>query len=211
MKEMMDRLVHRSTEGLLYVAKETNGKIIHEFDHLTCFVAGMLILALFELPSGEVPESYFAVAEGITTTCRSMYDTYSGLPPEIIDFSSGSKKIKSTDAFSLLRPEAVEAMYYMWYYTGDHIYRQWANDVLVGLNKSARTLHGFSSLKDVDAETVQMTDTCESFFFAETLKYLYLIQSDPELLPLDEFVFNTEAHPLRIWQPGEAPQMNTML
>lgn len=40
----------------------------------------------------------------------------------------------------------------------------------------------------------------ESFWPAETLKYLYLLldESKPELLPLDQFVFNTEAHPLPI-------------
>jgi len=32
---------------------------------------------------------------------------------------------------------------------------------------------------------------------AETLKYFYLIFSEPELVSLDDFVFNTEAHPLR--------------
>lgn len=37
----------------------------------------------------------------------------------------------------------------------------------------------------------------QSFWFAETLKYLYLTFSDPSLLDLDEFVLNTEAHPLR--------------
>jgi len=38
----------------------------------------------------------------------------------------------------------------------------------------------------------------ESFFLAETLKYLYLIFSDDDVLPLDEWVLNTEAHPLKI-------------
>lgn len=40
----------------------------------------------------------------------------------------------------------------------------------------------------------------ESFWLAETLKYLYLTldDSEPQLLPLDEYVFNTEAHPLPI-------------
>lgn len=38
----------------------------------------------------------------------------------------------------------------------------------------------------------------ESFFLAETLKYLYLLFSDDSLLPLDEWVFNTEAHPFKV-------------
>lgn len=38
----------------------------------------------------------------------------------------------------------------------------------------------------------------QSFFLAETLKYLYLLFSPPTVIPLDEWVFNTEAHPLKI-------------
>jgi len=58
----------------------------------------------------------------------------------------------------------------------------------------------------IDSSVQRPRDTCESFFFAETLKYLFLVlQPDPNLVPLDQFVFNTEAHPLRIWQPGEEP------
>jgi hypothetical protein len=35
-------------------------------------------------------------------------------------------------------------------------------------------------------------------FYAETLKYLYLLFSDTNVISLDEYVFNTEAHPLKI-------------
>lgn len=38
----------------------------------------------------------------------------------------------------------------------------------------------------------------QSFFLSETLKYLYLLFSPPSVISLDEWVFNTEAHPLRI-------------
>ena len=40
-------------------------------------------------------------------------------------------------------------------------------------------------------------DKMESFWLAETLKYFYLIFSEPNLVSLDDYVFNTEAHPLR--------------
>ncbi|OAY69671.1 Mannosyl-oligosaccharide 1,2-alpha-mannosidase MNS3 [Ananas comosus] len=35
----------------------------------------------------------------------------------------------------------------------------------------------------------------ETFFLGETLKYLYLLFGENNILPLDKFVFNTEAHP----------------
>jgi mannosyl-oligosaccharide alpha-1,2-mannosidase len=43
----------------------------------------------------------------------------------------------------------------------------------------------------------------QSFWTAETLKYLYLIFSEPDLISLDDYVFNTEAHPFRIPKAGD--------
>lgn len=43
----------------------------------------------------------------------------------------------------------------------------------------------------------------QSFWMAETLKYFYLIFSEPDLISLDDYVFNTEAHPLRLPKPGK--------
>ena len=45
-----------------------------------------------------------------------------------------------------------------------------------------------------------------SFFLSETLKYLYLLFSNPNVVPLDTFVFNTEAHPIRIPRDTLAPK-----
>ena len=39
-----------------------------------------------------------------------------------------------------------------------------------------------------------------SFFLAETLKYLYLLQSPDHDISLEKYVFNTEAHPTKIFQ-----------
>lgn len=45
-----------------------------------------------------------------------------------------------------------------------------------------------------------LSNKMESFFLAETLKYFYLLfEDDPNVLPLDQWVFNTEAHPLPVW------------
>jgi len=42
-----------------------------------------------------------------------------------------------------------------------------------------------------------------SFFLAETLKYSYLLCLDRDPVPLDRFVFNTEAHPLPMFTWSE--------
>lgn len=41
-------------------------------------------------------------------------------------------------------------------------------------------------------------DVQQSFFLAETLKYLLLLFSDDSVIPLDSWVFNTEAHPMPV-------------
>lgn len=41
----------------------------------------------------------------------------------------------------------------------------------------------------------------QSFWLAETLKYFYLIFSESDLVSLDDYVFNTEAHPFLIPKP----------
>jgi len=37
----------------------------------------------------------------------------------------------------------------------------------------------------------------QSFWLSETLKYFYLIFAPQTVISLDDFVFNTEAHPFR--------------
>ncbi|CAK5085580.1 unnamed protein product [Meloidogyne enterolobii] len=45
---------------------------------------------------------------------------------------------------------------------------------------------------------VDQDDVQQSFFLAETLKYLFLTFSDSNKISLDKWVFNTEAHPFPI-------------
>lgn len=56
---------------------------------------------------------------------------------------------------------------------------------------AASAINGVSSPDGVTAHSDQM----ESFWTAETLKYFYLLYSEPDVISLDEWVLNTEAHP----------------
>lgn len=44
---------------------------------------------------------------------------------------------------------------------------------------------GFSSIRNVMSVPAEKTDSMESFTFAETFKYYYLLFSPPELISLD--------------------------
>jgi mannosyl-oligosaccharide alpha-1,2-mannosidase len=106
---------------------------------------------------------------------------------------------------SLLRPETVESLFLLYRITGEQIYRDWGAQILSSITKHARVPNGkhVASVSDVTSgggtTATPLSDSLESFFFAETIKYLFLLFSGPETIPLDEWVFNTEAHPLRVW------------
>ncbi len=51
-------------------------------------------------------------------------------------------------------------------------------------------------VQDVQKIPPPHSNLMESFWLAETLKYLWLIFSPESELPFDKFVLNTEAHPL---------------
>jgi ER degradation enhancer, mannosidase alpha-like 2 len=94
-----------------------------------------------------------------------------------------------------LRPEIIESTYYLYHATHDPRYLAMGQTFLDSLVKYCRTEDGFAALKDV--RTKQKADDMESFFFAETLKYLYLLFAAPNALDFNSIVFNTEAHPLK--------------
>ncbi|KAF6255992.1 glycoside hydrolase [Scenedesmus sp. NREL 46B-D3] len=100
-----------------------------------------------------------------------------------------------------LRPEAIETLFYLWRASGDPIYREWGWNMFRGFERWCRlTSGGYATLNNVNAVPPGIADKMESFFVAETLKYFYMLfEEDPTVLPLDQWVFNTEAHPFPIW------------
>ncbi|KAI0471632.1 glycoside hydrolase family 47 protein [Xylariaceae sp. FL0804] len=99
----------------------------------------------------------------------------------------------------LLRPEAVESVFLMYRMTGDEAYQDAAWRMFEAVRRATETDLAFSAIADVtvDGGSTEKTDSMESFWLSETLKYFYLIFSPPDLISLDEYVLNTEAHPLR--------------
>lgn len=110
--------------------------------------------------------------------------------------------VRAQGSTYLLRPEAIESAFILYRVTGDAKYQDSAWRMFKAIMKATETLYGNSAIKNVDhEEKIEKIDSMESFWLAETLKYFYLIFSPPDLINLDEFVFNTEAHPLRRTTP----------
>jgi mannosyl-oligosaccharide alpha-1,2-mannosidase len=105
--------------------------------------------------------------------------------------------IKPADSHNLQRPETVESLFYMWRITGDELYREWGWEMFSSfVNYTViEGGGGFTSVNDVTKVPPPHRDNMESFWLAETLKYFYLLFGPNDVLPLDQIVLNTEAHP----------------
>ena len=85
----------------------------------------------------------------------------------------------------------------MWRITGDPIWQEKAWNMFTHIEKHTRSAVAAASLDDVTRSDPTQVDSMESFWLAETLKYFYLVFSDWDVVDLDTWVLNTEAHPLR--------------
>jgi mannosyl-oligosaccharide alpha-1,2-mannosidase len=81
---------------------------------------------------------------------------------------------------------------------GGDQYREWGWRTFLNFERYLKVPHGYASLRDVSSPRPQHMDRMESFFLAETLKYLYLLQDPKRQVRPDTHIFNTEAHPLSI-------------
>jgi len=204
MKEAMDSLVIKTRGGLTFIAMQEHGRPKLWMEHLACYVPGMLMLGSRTLPPEEVDPRWEPVAAEVTRTCYEMYRrSPTGLAPEYVGFdlhsTSNDMKIPPDAPHNMMRPEAIEAIYYMWYFTGDPKYRQWGYELFTAFQRHSRTRFGFSSVADVRTMPVVHKDEQESFWLGETLKYLFLLFTPRSTLSLEEFVLSTEGQPLRAW------------
>jgi mannosidase alpha-like ER degradation enhancer 2 len=144
-----------------------------------------------------------------------------GIEPEEFDY----KKNEVVHAGYPLRPEIVESTYYLYHYAeiskskgfrratrpsssaqvpplnGSAVkldpnhYQQMGDTMWRDFVKYCRTDEGYAALKSVI--TKEKSDSMQSFLFAETFKYFYLLFAPPKTLDFDRVIFNTEAHPMR--------------
>ncbi|KZT66155.1 glycoside hydrolase family 47 protein [Daedalea quercina L-15889] len=233
------------TRQLLYVTDVTNGKPSHNFEHLSCFLPGLLALGARTLGpalSPRVRDLHAWAAQGLAHTCWMTYaDHETGLGPDVMRMDhimksednpygglwlyqvekweeagkpggvppglkegptmpDGKRDYRTQRSGYFLRPETVESFYLLWRTTGDEVWRERGWAVFQAIEREAKTKSGYASLQSVEKSPAPLKDEMPSFFLAETLKYLYLLFTDEELIPLDRWVFNTEAHPLPVFQ-----------
>lgn len=132
-------------------------------------------------------------ARRLEESAYKMWTTY-GIEPEEINYAT----MKITYNGYELRPEIIESAYYLHHFTNDPHFLDMGKTFFDSLTKYCRNDVAYAALSDVQKKTQK--DEMESFFFAETLKYLYLLYAPYETVDLKNTVFNTEAHPIhRTW------------
>ena len=101
---------------------------------------------------------------------------------------------------NIQRPETVESLFLMYRLTKDKKYRDWGWKIFKAFDSNMKVEGGYSGISSVNMSPPPRINKMESFFLAETLKYLFLLFGDNNsVASLDEWVFNTEAHLLPIW------------
>ncbi|KPI44291.1 Endoplasmic reticulum mannosyl-oligosaccharide 1,2-alpha-mannosidase [Cyphellophora attinorum] len=214
--------------GEIMTFKDLPQSFSGKVEHLSCFLGG-----LFALSSRTVIDNTedIEIAAKLTNGCVWAYEsTASGIMPDTVvfepcppsnpkctwnelSFAANTRKhgdatlpkgfIKVERPEYLLRPEAIESVFYMYRITGDEIWREKGWRMFTAIRDASRAKYGHASVANAlvnatgQVEENQM-DKMESFWLSETLKYFYLLFADPRLVSLDEWVFNTEGHPFRI-------------
>eukprot|EP00535_Pseudo-nitzschia_heimii_P003079 CAMPEP_0197193814 /NCGR_PEP_ID=MMETSP1423-20130617/28030_1 /TAXON_ID=476441 /ORGANISM="Pseudo-nitzschia heimii, Strain UNC1101" /LENGTH=1580 /DNA_ID=CAMNT_0042647111 /DNA_START=174 /DNA_END=4916 /DNA_ORIENTATION=- len=196
----------------MYRGRSQEGAPRQVLEALMAFYPGMQVLLGEVTPAARTLNSFFLVRE------------YLGFLPERFQF--GHWKVDHGGGNHLLRPELLESAYFLhrsskgfqnqfrsrknngvtfdssgWVWSGDF--------ALHSIERLTRTECGYGSLRDVSSETsgdlnaernqVRLLDEMPSYFLSETLKYLYLLFDDKNILHTDDehdWVFTTEAHPI---------------
>jgi len=99
----------------------------------------------------------------------------------------------------MLRPETVESLFYLWKTTGDERWRERGWEIFLAIEERCKTEFGYANVASVDDAPFRNDNDMPSWFLAETLKYFYLLFDDTTPILLDKWVFNTEAHPLPVF------------
>jgi Glycosyl hydrolase family 47 len=174
-------LADQAPTGFWYgqVNMNTGAGVGTDFGALDAFFPGTLAL------SGDLDR-----ARKLEDSAYKMWTAF-GIEPEEINYMT----MKLTANGYALRPEIIESAYYLYHFTGDPHYLEMGRTFFDSLTKYCRTDVAYAALSDVEKKTKK--DEMESFFFAETLKYLYLLFAPPDTVDLTKTVFNTEAHPIR--------------
>jgi mannosyl-oligosaccharide alpha-1,2-mannosidase len=197
----------------------SNGGNLPRWSHLGCFAGGNWILGAKMIGQ----DAFDQYGQALTAACANTYTASpSGIGPESFVFigtnnNTDGVRINNAAFYRkngfdfevtqyILRPEVMESVFYAYRTTGDARWQEiaWNAWNSIYRNCLVKQNGALAALADVNSTSPTKLDDSESFLYAETFKYFYLIFADPEVANLDKYVFNTEAHPFLVDQPQKA-------
>ena len=168
------------------------------------------IWAYDNMPSGIMPEQFFMVPCEMNSDCQwdektweaAVLERAKGKNEEGEEIRTDAQLLNHTihgnkvprgfteiwDARYLLRPEAIESVFVLYRLTGDTDLLDTAWRMFSNIERNTRTEFGNAMISDVRVDKSAKQNKMESFWMAETLKYFYLIFSEPSVVSLDEYV-----------------------
>ncbi|KAJ1678841.1 hypothetical protein EV182_003250, partial [Spiromyces aspiralis] len=147
-------------------------------DSLSAFFPGLMVLA-----------GHVEAAESVYLAYYHLWRRYQSIPESFNLFHH-----KTSYNSYPLRPEFIESTYYLYQATRDPFYLEVGRMVLNDLIANQKTACGYAAIQN--GGDVGLTDRMESFFLSETLKYLYLLFDEDNVVNAmdSNFVFTTEGH-----------------
>ncbi|KAI9018126.1 glycoside hydrolase [Phycomyces nitens] len=197
---MRSILRSETSEGMVFLSEYSNGYKYLQSGELVCFMPGNLLLGSRYLDDPQID----TLAKELMDSCYNTWiRTPTGLSPETwswiqkdqdtTKFPGLMQQMMSDNGFVTndksydLRPETLESLFYFYRLTGDPSYQDKAWTIFNSIEKYCKTSGGYTRVANV-------MDT-------ENVSPLNFEESDPNLISLDEYVFNTEAHPFRLEKP----------
>ncbi|TAQ83345.1 hypothetical protein B7494_g8330 [Chlorociboria aeruginascens] len=196
------------------------GALTYAMDDYSCFSGGNFLLGCKVLGVDSLCDLGVAAADGChqtynttTTGLGSLYwgwydSANNSYPPDsTVDFDNGYRRNAEANGFFNVNgdevyasfPESIESWFYAYRITGDQRWADYVWEVFESINETARNSIAFATVNNVDMPWGgSQSNSLDSFFFAEVLKYLYLTFTDPTTLDLGQWVFNTESHPVQV-------------
>lgn len=159
----------------------TGASLGRETSELTSYYAGLLG------QSGHLREG-----EAYHSAWASVLKTYA-LLPEGYDYGTG----KATDPGNQLRPEYVDAAFNLWLLTGKELYRERAYDYYLRQKRASRVPNGWTIVTDVTTSPAKVGDLTSGYWWAEQMKYWYLMFADSPRFDYRHNYLSTEGAVLR--------------
>lgn len=181
--EAVERHVRRDP-WYVPVHLDTGAQMSHNIDALQAFWPGMQVLKGDLAAARRSHEAFYA-----------LWRRYGALPEA---FNVHAKVPVEYGRHYALRPELAESTYLLYRATKDPYYLHVGRHIVFSLQNKTRVRCGYAAIADVGATHQTHLDQMDSYFMAETLKYLYLLFDDASFVHSGRFVFTTEGHLLPI-------------